>query len=569
MNHLSLSSMSLLVVLATGCSAQLREPPAADGVVGTDHDQSVLFPEPPPRPLNESGPQSPAERRSGDDHRLMMQKPASLAAPVAGLPQHDTSGRDRENYAHYEDNPVRRSAEHPLSTFSVDVDTGSYSNVRRILTQGRLPPADAVRAEELLNYFDYGYTQPTARETPFSISTEIAPAPWNPQRHLLLIGLQGYRVAAEAIPAVNLVYLIDTSGSMQGADRIDLLKQGFTLMTRQLRPQDRVAIVTYSGSAGLVLASTPGDRKDEILDSLDRLRAGGSTNGGAGIQLAYAVARENFIPAGVNRVILASDGDFNVGTTGVEALKTLVADQRRSGVGLTVLGFGGGNYNDHLAEQLANNGNGSYHYIDTLAEASRVLVDQLAATVLTIAEDVKIQIEFNPAMIEEYRLVGYENRVLRREDFNNDQVDAGEIGAGHSVTALYEIVLAGSAAAANDPLRYRQAIAVVESSDELALLRLRYKLPGQSRSRLLEQVIEPSQVATRASDRLRFAAAVAGFADALRGGRHLGDWSLAEVAALAADSLGEDRDGYRAEFLDLVARAGSLSAVGGGVAISN
>lgn len=561
MKRIALCLLCVVLVLAAACSREVREEPErhlqmAESV--QDSERARL--PPPPSPPTPREPTA-LDRIEVAGLRLMpsQQAPGTGIAPAVA-PVDPYTGVDRERYASFDDNPIRRTDEHPVSTFSIDVDTGSYSNVRRMLAQGRLPPADAVRAEELLNYFDYGYPQPGRGQQPFSVTTELAPAPWHSGRHLLLVGLQGYKVAPEQIPASNLVYLIDTSGSMYGADRIELLKRSFALMTRQLRPQDRVAIVTYAGSAGLVLNSTPGDRQDEILAALDQLYAGGSTNGGAGIKLAYAVARSNFIEGGVNRVILASDGDFNVGVTGVEALKNLVSEQRRSGVGLTVLGFGGGNYNDQLAEQLANNGNGSYHYIDTLDEGRKVLVDQLSATMLTIAEDVKIQIEFNPAVVEEYRLIGYENRVLRREDFNNDQVDAGEIGAGHSVTALYELTLVGSGASASDPLRYQPARSTqTGDSDELAWLRLRYKDPGAERSQLLEQPVPRSLETTQAGERLRFAAAVAGFADLLRGGRNLQGWRHDEILSLANASLGEDRDGYRAGFVALVERARELS----------
>jgi Ca-activated chloride channel family protein len=545
------TQLSLAIALATvlaACAGPVATPDPAQPRSTAPPAHPVAPPAPPPPPS-----MMVMEQAAGADSlgRRRVENAAVQPAPVAGV--------DRENYQRPDDNPVRRTADDPVSTFAVDVDTGSYSNVRRLLRAGQLPPADAVRAEEFINYFDYGYQVPAAGATPFAVHTELARAPWNRNRHLLMIGLQGHAVAREEIPAVNIVYLVDSSGSMQSPDKLELLRQGFALMTAQLRPQDQVAIVAYAGSAGLVLPATPGSDRTAILAALDRLTAGGSTNGGAGIELAYAVAREHFIEGGVNRVVLASDGDFNVGTTGVEALTTLVADRRRSGIGLTVLGFGGGNYNDHLAEQLANTGNGTYHYIDTVQEARKVLVDQLASTVLTIAQDVKVQVEFNPAVVQEWRLVGYENRLLAREDFNNDRVDAGEIGAGHSVTALYELALVGSGGAASDPLRYAAAAHAGPTGRELGVLRLRHQRPGGSASRLVEHPIGLDGVDSPGSERLRFAAAVAGFADALRGGGHIGPWGWPELAGLAQGARGADADGYRGEFLELVGLASQLA----------
>ncbi len=468
---------------------------------------------------------------------------------------------DREQYAHQDDNPVKRAAEQPVSTFSIDVDTGSYANVRRFLNQGRLPPHDAVRVEELINYFDYDYPLPDSRQPPFRVSTELAPTPWNPQTLLLAIGIKGYELPKTQLPPANLVFLIDVSGSMESSDKLELLKPALKLLTRQLRAEDKVAIVVYAGAAGMVLEPTPGSQKAKIEAALDRLSAGGSTNGGAGIQLAYRLARDGFVKGGVNRVILATDGDFNVGAVDFEGLKNLVETQRKSGVALTTLGFGAGNYNDRLMEQLADAGNGNYAYIDTLQEANKVLVEQMSATLLTIAKDVKIQVEFNPAVVAEYRLIGYENRVLQREDFNNDVVDAGDIGAGHTVTALYEIALKGSGAL-SDPLRYGQPKAEdTPHGDEIAFLRLRYKQPDSDSSRLLEWPIRRDQAAKdwqATSERFRFAAAVAGFGQLLRGGRYTGRFGYDEVMALARSARGADPYGYRGEFLTLVGLARSL-----------
>ena len=364
---------------------------------------------------------------------------------------------DRENYAHFKDNGVQQVAEQPVSTFGLDVDTGAYTNVRRMLASGNLPPADAVRAEEFINYFDYGYTPPSTRAEPFSVTTELAPEPWNTKRELLMVGIQGYRVPGADVPPANLVFLVDTSGSMDEPDKLPLLKASLKQLVPRLRAQDHVSLVTYAGEAGVALESTPGNQRAKILAAIEALGAGGSTNGGAGIDMAYAQAKQGFIKGGVNRIILATDGDFNVGTTGIEALKTRITQERKGGVALSTLGFGQGNYNDAMAVQLADTGNGNHHYIDSLAEARKVLVDEMSSTMMTIAKDVKIQVEFNPAVVKEYRLIGYEKRALAREDFNNDAVDAGEIGAGANVTALYEVTLASSGGGRVDPLRYGPA----------------------------------------------------------------------------------------------------------------
>ncbi|MCP1375021.1 vWA domain-containing protein [Dyella lutea] len=497
---------------------------------------------------------------------------ALKAMQVAGAPMRIASfapvlplAVNTEHYTPRDSNPVRLASEQPVSTFGLDVDTGSYTNVRRMLEAGQLPPADAVRAEEFINYFDYGYAPPDDRSQPFSVTTEMAPAPWNRQRQLLLIGVQGYRVPASAIPAANLVFLVDTSGSMDEPDKLPLLKASLKQLVTKLRRQDRVAIVTYAGSAGVALPSTPGDRHATIDAAIDRLGAGGSTNGAAGIDLAYTEAEQGFMKDGVNRVILATDGDFNVGTVSEQALKTTIEDHRRSGVALTTLGFGQGNYNDAMAVMLADAGNGSHHYIDSLAEGRRVLVDEMSATLLTIAKDVKVQVEFNPAQVKEYRLIGYEKRVLRREDFNNDAVDSGDIGAGANVTALYEITPTGSAAARIDPLHYAKPAGDRSHRGELAFLRLRYKLPGHDRSTLIERPIA-AQAAHGASARLRFAAAVAAFADRLRGGRYLDGYDYAQISALARGARGNDPDGCRAGFVQLVSLADGLSTHGPEVA---
>jgi len=490
--------------------------------------------------------------RAGDAYA-----PASPAPPpmMARMRQAWSQPANTEKYAQRTDNPVQRAAEQPVSTFSIDVDTGSYANVRRMLNDGVRPPSDAVRAEEFINYFDYGHPAPASRETPFRVTTELATAPWNPQRQVLMIGIKGYDVPKATLAPANLVFLIDTSGSMDEPDKLPLVKQALRQLVPQLRARDRVSMVVYAGSAGLVLPPTPGDRHGEILAALDRLDAGGSTNGGEGIALAYAMAKQAYIEGGANRVILATDGDFNVGTVDQNALETLVADQRRSGIALTTLGFGTGNYNDQLSERLADVGDGNHAYIDSVREARKVLVQQMGGTLLTIARDVKIQVEFNPAQVSEYRLIGYENRILAREDFANDKVDAGDIGAGHQVTALYEITPAGSAAQRVAPLRYGKADVVrpdLAIGKELAHLRLRYKLPGQDASRLIETPILASQLTQAPGESLRLASAVAGFADALRGGERMDGWSWDAMISTARAARGNDPRGERAELVQLM-----------------
>ena len=489
---------------------------------------------------------------------------AQLADWQAGLPIRAASEPvDRELYAHFNDNPVRRVAETPVSTFSIDVDTGAYSNVRRMLNAGRLPVQDAVRVEEMINYFAYDYPQPEQKETPFRVTTEIGPNPWNQHTQLLQIGIRGYDIARDKLPPANLVFLVDVSGSMQSANKLALLKSGLKLLTRQLRKQDRLSLVVYAGASGVILEPTSGDQQAKIIRALDGLTAGGSTNDADGIRLAYHLAEEAFIKNGINRVLLATDGDFNVGTVSFEALQDLIEEKRKTGISLTTLGFGSGNYNDRLMEQLADRGNGNYAYIDTLNEAQKVLVDEMGSTLQTIAKDVKIQIEFNPEVVAEYRLIGYENRSLRREDFSNDKIDAGDIGAGHTVTALYEISLTGSKGVRIEPLRYgRKEKPGSRHAGELAMLRLRYKQPDDDSSRLLEKPVRSAamiKTLQATSERFRFAAAVAGFGQLLRGGEYLETFGFDDVLELARESRGRDPFGYRGEFIKLVNLAGSLA----------
>ncbi|WP_343211226.1 VWA domain-containing protein, partial [Arenimonas sp.] len=533
------------VAAANPPAAGAPRPPGGGGG-GGERQRAELAAVSPPHEM--APPPSPPAPASVADRAIA---PAAFAQ---AMPEANT-----ENYARLDSNGILRTADQPVSTFSIDVDTGSYSNVRRMLAQGQLPPKDAVRVEEMVNYFDYGYAGPANRSQPFQVTTAIAPAPWNDKRLLLQVGIQGYDVDHSEIPASNLVFLIDTSGSMSDADKLPLLKESFRQLVPRLRAQDRVSIVVYAGSAGLVLAPTPGDRHDEILAALGRLEAGGSTNGGEGLDLAYAMATQAFIKGGVNRVVMATDGDFNVGVYDQRALETKVERGREAGIALTTLGFGQGNYNEAMAEKLADIGDGNHAYIDNLMEGRKVLVEEMTSTLLTIASDVKIQVEFNPATVAEYRLIGYENRRLNREDFNNDQVDAGEIGAGHDVTAIYEISLVGSGGEASDALRYSRTQPMPGAGAELAHLKLRYKLPGNDRSVLMERPVTRRDIRAQASESLRFAAAVAAYADLLRGGTHSNGFTWDQVEALARGARGEDTWGYRGEFVQLVAQARSLN----------
>lgn len=465
---------------------------------------------------------------------------------------------NREQYQKLADNPVHAVAETPLSTFSIDVDTGSYANVRRFLNGGQLPPQEAVRLEELVNYFPYAYPLPTGA-APFGINTELAVTPWNSESRLLRIAIKASDLRVEELPPANLVFLVDVSGSMDRRDGLPLVQSTLKLLVEQLRAQDKVSLVVYAGSSSVVLEPTAGSDKARIRAAIEQLRAGGSTAGESGIQLAYQQAQQGFIEGGINRILLATDGDFNVGISDFETLKQLAADKRKTGVSLTTLGFGTDNYNEQLMEQLADAGDGNYAYIDNLREARKVLVDQLSSTLATVASDVKIQVEFNPAQVSEYRLLGYENRALKREDFSNDKVDAGEIGAGHTVTALYEVVPVGGKGWL-EPLRYQHATNAGSPSDELAWLRIRYKAPGQNVSKLLEQPIQVADVraVSQASEDLRFAAAVAAFAQQLKGDKYTGRFSLADSAELARTAKGDDRFGLRGEFVQLVELAQSL-----------
>ncbi|MFC2098513.1 von Willebrand factor type A domain-containing protein [Bacteroidota bacterium] len=472
-------------------------------------------------------------------------------------PQHNTEG-----YATIHENGYKDVLKQPLSTFSIDVDKASYSNVRRFINQGQLPNIDAVRVEEMINYFSYDYPEPDGKH-PFSVYTELSTCPWNEDHQLLHVGLKGKSIDKEALPATNLVFLLDVSGSMNSPNKLPLLKNAFHMLVNELREDDRVAIVVYAGAAGLVLESTPGSEKQKILDAINRLSAGGSTAGGAGLLLAYKVAEENFIEGGNNRIILATDGDFNVGVSSNAEMERLVEKKRENGVFMTVLGFGMGNYKDDKMEIIADKGNGNYAYIDNIMEARKVLVSEFGGTLFTIAKDVKFQLEFNPERVKAYRLIGYENRLLNDEDFNDDKKDAGEMGSGHNVTALYELIPAGSneSITSIDPLKYQsnQKKANVNSNAELLTVKLRYKQPDGTTSTKFEEAVRGKvQELGQTSQSFRFSAAVAEFGLILRDSKFKGGASIEDVIKLAQHSRGDDPEGYRGEFLQIVKTAESL-----------
>ncbi|MBI2513850.1 MAG: VWA domain-containing protein [Opitutae bacterium] len=510
-----------------------------------------------------------------------IQIPVRAATNGLVLPQREPS--NTESYAHTPENPFLAVAQNPLSTFSVDVDTASYANVRRFLRGKQLPPASAVRIEELVNYFPYRYAPPTG-SAPFAAHMEVASAPWAPDHRLVRIGLKGREVSDAARPKANLVFLLDVSGSMDEPNKLPLVQQSLRLLVEKLRADDRVAIVVYAGASGLALPSTAVREKAKILEAIDALRAEGSTNGAAGIQLAYDIAKANFVSGGVNRVVLATDGDFNVGVSSEGELISLIEEKAKSGVFLSVLGFGMGNYKDSTLEKLADKGNGNYAYIDSLAEAKKTLVEQAGGTLVTIAKDVKLQVEFNPAVAQAYRLIGYENRLLRKEDFNNDKIDAGEIGAGHTVTALYEIIPVGVPMPEEnsvDALKYQKTtnvggrktedkglrtengarVAQSSASDELLTLKVRYKEPSSDVSTKLEFPLRDTGKAfADASEDFKFAAAVASFGMTLKNSPYRGEMKLTEIAQWAREGTSDDAGGYRAEFVELVNETAGLMA---------
>lgn len=543
------TAATCLAAAVAGCAAQ----------PGTD-ERVVTSAKPAPAEMDAAPPPAPPPPPS----TVMMSKSganmaqARIAAPGYYVPPVIIAqDPGREKYDGKEVSPVKLTTNEPVSTFSVDVDTGAYANSRRFLSQGTLPPKDAVRTEEMINYFRYAYPAPETKATPFTVTTDVARTPWNPDTRLLRIGLRGYDLARNARPPANLVFLVDVSGSMFGPDKLPLVKTALAGLAGELGSKDKVSIVVYAGAAGLVLEPTNDTRK--IREALEKLQAGGSTAGGAGLQLAYQIARDNRIEGGVNRVILATDGDFNVGVSDNKALIEMIEKQRDSGTTLTTLGFGAGNYNEAMMEQIADHGNGNYAYIDSALEARKVLTDEMASTLFTIAKDVKIQVEFNPAEVSQYRLLGYENRALREEDFDNDKIDAGEIGAGHQVTAIYEIVPARTKGWIA-PRRYSDAppAAVTAKAGELAYVKLRYKLPDGDTSRLIERAVPVSAIRNAAlpTGDIAFAAAVAAFGQKLRGDALLGNFSYSDIGALA----GKQTDFWRQEFIRLTGVAGSVTA---------
>jgi Ca-activated chloride channel homolog len=521
-----------------------------------------------PEEMQNAPPSVSKTTTDGNNQVFSTETDQSLPTDVTGVKREgeETSDLSQEEYNLINENPFQLVKVSPLSTFSIDVDAASYSNMRRYINQNQLPPKDAIRIEELINYFKYDYPQPINNK-PFSLTTEISQTPWNPQHKLVQIGLQGKKIASEDLPPSNLVFLLDVSGSMESPDKLPLLKSAFRLLVNELDEKDNVSIVVYAGSSGLVLPSTPANQKEKILQAIDNLQAGGSTAGGEGIILAYEEAKKNFIKGGNNRVILASDGDFNVGVSSDADLVRLIEEKRNDGIFLTTLGFGMGNLKDSKMESLANKGNGNYAYIDNVLEARKVLVTEIGATLLTIAKDVKIQVEFNPNQVQAYRLIGYENRLLQAQDFNDDTKDAGELGAGHSVTALYEVIPTGVKTDVKlptvDELKFQTTNpnSTLTNSDELMEVKLRYKAPDSDTSQLISQTITNEIIPlANTSDNFRFAAAVAEFGMILRDSQYKGNTNFNTVLELAKNSQSADLDGYRKEFIRLVESAQKIKS---------
>ena len=569
------SALALGAALLAGCST----PELASQRSGPAEQPAPVFPAPPAPPM----PPSPSPSPSHDALAFAAAPGAAQASSMtarkqahgyAPLPMAMPMPQGADKFPDREANKALLVAEHPVSTFSVDVDTASYAFVRRLLSAGRVPPAQAVRVEEMVNYFPYKYAAPRNRAQPFAVTTEVMPSPWKAGNQLVHIAVRGYDIQAAERPSANVVLLIDVSGSMGPQDRLPLLKQGFRLFAQQLRDEDRVAIVTYANGTRVALEPTSGKDKDKIIDAIDALVAHGGTAGGDGLQRAYAMAERHFDAKAVNRVILATDGDFNLGITDPKQLETFIAGKRKSGVYLSILGVGMGNLNDALIQRLTQSGNGNAAYIDTLLEARKAMSEELGSTMFPIANDVKVQVEFNPGQVAAYRLIGYETRMLQRQDFKDDRVDAGDMGAGHTVTAIYEITPASAAGTLVDPLRYgkdkagkQAASAPASSKDELCFVKLRYKLPGESASRLSEHAVRAASARpTMAAvpDDQRFAVAVAAFGQRLRGEPQLADYSYADIASLANSARGADNEGYRAEFVKLVRMTESLGKAGQG-----
>jgi Ca-activated chloride channel homolog len=556
---LTLLGVSLLAACATqepAPAAPQQEtrpaPPAANQPVPS----AAVAPPAPVAPHAAPAPAAAPAMHSGAVQPRMM-------PPVAHMIMPPPVPASTAKYQTFSDNPWQRAAEQPVSTFSADVDTGSYANVRRFINRGQLPPKDAVRVEELVNYFSYAYARPAAdHQHPFAVSLHTSAAPWNAERQLVRIGIAGKDVAKASLPPANLVFLVDVSGSMGPQDRLPLVKSALKLLVNQMREQDRITLVSYANGTRLVLPPTAGTQREVIQSAIDSLQASGGTYGEAGIRMAYAQAKQSLIKDGINRVLLATDGDLNIGVSDRNELKNLIEERRKSGVGLTTLGVGDTNYNEAFMKTLADAGDGSYHYLDSLQEAHKVLVNQFTSTLHTIAQDVKIQVEFNPALVSEYRLLGYELRGLTREQFNDDKVDAGDIGAGHQVTALYEVVPHGAKGNV-DPLRYgRENTAPAQGvkAQEMAWIKLRYKTPGEKTSQLIElPVMAQSGVQSAAiANEAYFATAVAAWAQWLRGSSLIGDYNPQQILKMAQQGKGEDRYGHRAEFMRLVELSAAL-----------
>ncbi len=561
MRRLNLAGVAALAILVAGCAAQKDADMASAGKSAPELAENTAPPPPPPPP-----PQpSPADARAirGAPSAIVVTGSRRTGASQDSIyyipPVRTATDPGRERYEGEEVSPVKLAHAEPVSTFSVDVDTGAYANARRFLSQGTLPPRDAVRTEEMINYFRYDYPRPADRSQPFTVTTDVAKTPWNEDTYLMRIGLRGYDIDRAERPPANLVFLMDVSGSMNSPDKLPLVKTALAGLAGELGENDRVSIVVYAGAAGLVLEPTNDTAR--IRRALESMRAGGSTAGGAGLQLAYDIAADNFIEGGVNRVILATDGDFNVGVSSHDALVEMIEKKRDSGITLTTLGFGTGNYNEAMMEQIANHGNGNYAYIDSALEAKKVLGSEMSSTLFTIAKDVKIQVEFNPAVISQYRLVGYENRILREEDFNNDKVDAGDIGAGHQVTAIYEVVPTGTRGWIA-PRRYEDPphANAARQMAEAAHVKLRYKLPDGDTSRLIDTVVTYEQLRRAKAPKgdFAFAASVAAFGQLLRGDNLLGEFGHAQIGALA----GSQNEYWRQEFLKLNEIAGGLRTGG-------
>ncbi len=539
MNKGIVAAAGVAIFAAWACTTSER--PAVDVVEETEADSYVVAGPPPTRNL--------ANKTAG----LAYAPSARMLPPEPQI---------TEQYEDVDPNPVKLASKEPVSTFSSDVDTTAYSVMRRYVSKNnQLPPSDAVRIEEFVNYFDYQYKEPESATAPFSPTVWVTPSPWNAGTKLLHVGVKGYDLKPGKTPDANIVLLLDVSGSMNSENKLPLVKKSVALLVEEMSKNDTISIVVYAGAAGVVLEPTPGNQKTKIIEALNNLEAGGSTAGGAGIVLAYSLAEENFAKDKVNRIILATDGDFNVGVVDADTLEDFVARKRKTGIYLTVLGFGEGNYNDVIAQKLVQAGNGVAAYIDTLNEARKVLVREFRSTLFPIAKDLKFQIEFNPAVVAEYRLIGYETRLLNTEDFNNDAIDAGDIGSGHTVTALYELALVGSDARLIDELRYTPPVAADGSKDEFAFVRLRYKLPDEDESRLIEQPVRVSSAIASLAEAprdARFAAAVAAFGQKLKRAGYTDQYSYDAIIDMAQKAKGDDPYGDRAEFINLVRAASNI-----------